>query len=58
MTNMVEMTPEKTKALRKAYLAALEAGQETFDFEGNTLLVAYAKYLLEYLEGQFGGTNG
>jgi hypothetical protein len=39
----------KVKALRKAYRAACDAGRESFEFEGATILVSYAKYMLEYL---------
>ena len=46
-------TATKVKFLRIAYLAALKRGDESFPFEGQELLVAYAKYLLEYLDSQF-----
>ncbi len=36
--------------LKKAYNKAVVAGAEEFIFEGNVVVVAYAKYLIEYLE--------
>lgn len=53
---MTEFTPAKLAKLRKAYGAAVASGAEQFEFEGHPLLVAYAKYLIEYLEGRFNGT--
>lgn len=38
-------------SLRKAYDKAVKAGLSEFTFNGQVLLVDYAKYLLEYLEG-------
>jgi hypothetical protein len=46
----IEFTPDKLKALKKAYNKARTLGREQFDFEGHPLLVPYAKYLIEYLE--------
>jgi hypothetical protein len=34
---------------RRAYLTAIHANQSAFTFEGHIYLIAYAKYLLEYL---------
>jgi hypothetical protein len=48
----VDFTPEKVKKLRRYYDRAVRAGDDEFVFEGNQLLVGYAKYLLEYLEGK------
>lgn len=36
--------------LKKAKQEAEQAGQQQFTFEGNDYLVAYAKYLIEYLD--------
>lgn len=44
---------EKTKELREAYDTAVADGAEQFVFHGHTLVVDYAKYLLQYLEGRF-----
>ena len=38
------------KALYRYYTAAVIGGQTELTFEGQPLLVAYAKYLLEYME--------
>jgi hypothetical protein len=45
----IQFTRAKVRALRKAYEAT---DGETFTFEGHEFLVGYAKYLLEYLEGE------
>jgi len=44
--------PDNIKAFRRAYQAARKAGQETFQFEDQEVLVDYAKYLLEYWDTQ------
>jgi hypothetical protein len=49
----ITFTHGKVRALRRAYNAAVRAGLEEFDFEGQTLLTAYAKYLLEWLSWHF-----
>ena len=41
---------EKIKIL---YNEALEKKAESFEYNGNKYLVGYAKYLIEYLEGNF-----
>lgn len=46
----VTFTPEKIKALQRAYDQAVKDGKDQFQFEGNDYLVSYAKYLLEYLK--------
>jgi hypothetical protein len=48
-----DYTQEKFNALKKAYAKALEAKQASFKFEGNELLVPFAKYLIEYLGTRF-----
>ena len=44
---------ENTKELREAYDTAVADGAEQFIFHGHVLLVSYAKFLLQYLEGRF-----
>lgn len=46
-------TREKRDALRKAYDQAVKGQQSVFPFEGDDMLVSYAKHLLEYLDNQF-----
>lgn len=48
-----EFTQQKFVALKKAYAQAVEAKQASFKFEGNELLVPFAKYLIEYLATRF-----
>lgn len=49
----VAFTSQKRDALRVAYNRAVGKGQEKFTFNGREYLTAYAKYVLEYLDGQF-----
>lgn len=49
---MASVTLENQAAFRKAYAAAVKSGAETFEFEGHTVLTAYAKYVIEYMESQ------
>lgn len=39
---------------KRQYTEAVAAGQEQFDYFGQPVLVSFAKYLLEYAEGQMG----
>lgn len=43
-------TKKTIRALRKQYDAALAEGARVFEFNGQTFLTDYAKYMLEYLE--------
>jgi len=52
---MINFDPAKLKRLKAAYKRAVEHGDETFTFEGSEWVAAYAKYAIEYLEGQFNG---
>lgn len=45
----ISFDASKALRLRQAYNEARAQGAEVFTFEGHTFLVAYAKYLLEYL---------
>lgn len=51
---IIDWTPEKLQALKRAQAHAIETKQDQFKFEGHDILVAYAKYLIEFLEGKFG----
>jgi hypothetical protein len=48
----INWTPEKLVKFRKAYKLHSDPNA-TFVFEDKEFVVAYAKYLIEYLEGQF-----
>lgn len=48
----------KLVRFKAAYKETCEKKLEEFTFEGDTYFVGYAKYLIEYLEGQFKGSNG
>lgn len=45
-----DWTPEMIKSLRTSYQAALKLGDAQFTWQGQAVLVSYAKYLLEWLE--------
>ena len=45
------------QSLRRAYGQATMRKAETFDFEGHEYLVNFVKYLLQFLEGEFRGTQ-
>ena len=52
---IVEFTKESLnstvfKQFKKAYEDASSKGKEQFTFEGNDVLVSYAKYLIQYVE--------
>jgi hypothetical protein len=51
---IINWTPDKLAALKRAQAHAIETKQDQFKFEGHDMLVSYAKYLIEYLETQFG----
>ena len=53
----IRFTRPKLAQLQEKYDKARMSGQEKFEFEGNTVLVSYAKYLIEYLNMQFQPTN-
>ena len=52
MPNDITTTFDKSKyqELKHAYETALQDNKEEFIFYGETLLVSYVKYLLEYLK--------
>lgn len=52
-TVLVTFTQEKFEQLKKAYAVAVKAEQTQFTFEGNVVMVDYAKYLIEYLNNRF-----
>lgn len=47
---MVKFDIPMRERLRKAYKAALKAGETQFVFEDNEYLTTYAGYMLEYLD--------
>ena len=52
-----KMTAQKFSELKRLYEDAVKNEVETFWFYGNELLVAYAKYLIEWLEPKMEGTK-
>ena len=41
------------KYFKRAYARANNGGIEQFKFQGNDFVTGYAKYLIQYLEGQY-----
>lgn len=52
--NMVTFTEQDLKNVKRLYEAAVRSGEKSFWYRDNEYLTSYAKYLIEYLEGQFG----
>lgn len=48
---VAEFDRPKLERLKQRYEEAVTNGEETFEFEGHELYHAYAKYMIEYLEG-------
>lgn len=53
--SVLEFTPETYEEFKILYLDARERGADVFEFQGKTLVVDYAKYLIEYFESMLGG---
>lgn len=51
----IVLTAESLKYFKAAYKKAAADGLDTFVFDGNTFVVSYAKYFIEYIEGQLNG---
>ncbi len=48
------VTREAMTVFKRQYLEALRYGRETFTHDGQQVLVSYARYVVEYAEGQLG----
>lgn len=51
--SMVTFTPEKLDLFKKAFVKAVGGEQDQFTFEGREYVTGYAKYVIEYLDGEF-----
>jgi hypothetical protein len=49
---MINITPEFLRDFGLAYKAASAEAKESFFFQGNEYHIGYAKYLIEYIEGE------
>jgi hypothetical protein len=49
----INFTRAKLAQLKDHYTMAKRRGADQFEFEGHPIIMAYAKYLIEYLESQF-----
>lgn len=54
----VNWTPGMLARFKVAYKAAYKQGDKnsTFIFDGNEFVVSYAKYLIQFLDSQFGSS--
>jgi len=51
-------TPEKLERLRKLYEAEKDEGLDhVIEFDGTKMLIAYTKYMIEYLTKRFEGCS-
>ncbi len=50
---VMEIDRDDYLELKRIYKEALEEDKDELTFKGEVLVVGYAKYLLEYLEGKF-----
>jgi len=55
MGEYISWTSGKLALFKKAFSKAVNEEKEVFSFEGHDFLVAYAKYLIEYLSYRFNG---
>jgi len=56
-TKHIFFTRKSFERFRAEYQLARDAQQDSFMFEGHEVLVAYAKYMIEYLEAKFNSRN-
>lgn len=49
MLNAIQVTVESLAKLKRIHNKAVKNGKAEFQFDGHTLLVSYAKYLIEYM---------
>ncbi len=47
---LIEWTQPKFRRFKAEYARQSKAGADTFSFDGNEFVTAYAKYLIEYLK--------
>jgi hypothetical protein len=53
-SDTITVSEADLKTLKMDYRKALDSGAESFRFKGKEVLTSYAKYMIEYLEGEFG----
>jgi len=49
---MGQVTEENFKTFEKAYKKAVKEEKQLFEFEGNTIVVSFARYLIEYVKNE------
>ena len=53
MPKTITFDRQELTTLKRKYTVAVSIGEGTIVFQGKILLTAYAKYLIEYLDGRF-----
>jgi ABC-type lipoprotein export system ATPase subunit len=51
--NQITISRQELINLKREYTGAVNRNDASFVFQGQTLLTAYAKYLIQYLDGIF-----
>lgn len=51
--NEITIDRHQLGRLKASYTIAVKQGKKEFAFQGQAILTAYAKYLIQYLEGLF-----
>lgn len=51
--NEITISRQDLINLKRKYTVAVNIGEGIFTFKGQLLLTAYAKYLIQYLDGRF-----
>jgi len=49
---MASVTDRNYPEFKKSYTTALNSKRLTFDFEGQEILTAYAKYVCQFVDGE------
>jgi len=52
MKDMPFVTTDNLKQFKVGFFNAIKNGKKSFMFEGQEVLVSYAKYLIEYFQSQ------
>ena len=53
--NTINFDKQTLKLFKQKYNLAIKNNKKSFFFEGNEVLVSYAKYVIEYVEDKING---
>lgn len=57
MPKTIEFKKQDLANLKLSYSVAIKNNKTVFKFKGHKILVSYAKYVIEYLDGIFNKSN-